>query len=332
MTDAAVLENLSNQGHEVATLLLRWRSLAKLQSTYVDGLIEAINPKTGRIHTNFSMVGATTGRLSSSDPNLQNIPIKTADGRLIRQAFVVKPGSVLVSLDYAQIELRLLAHFADVPTLQEAFAQERDIHLATACELYGVELSQVTETMRRHAKTINFGIIYGISAFGLGQQLGISTSQAAQVIKDYFARYPGIEAYVADQTKKAHHLGYVETLFGRRCHISGIGDKSAAVRHFSERQAANAPLQGSNADIIKKAMVEIYELLKSRGQEEYMILQVHDELLFEIPRDQVDVLVPLLKTIMENVVTLKVPLVVGVGQGDNWAQAHYGSVKNSENE
>jgi DNA polymerase-1 len=321
-TDASVLEQLSEQGHEIATLVLQWRSISKLQSTYVHGLLEAMNPQTQRIHTSFSMVGTATGRLSSSDPNVQNIPIKTPNGRLIRQGFIASAQYTLVSFDYSQIELRLLAHFAHVPVLQEAFIHRQDIHAITASYLFQEEVSKVSIEMRRYAKTINFGILYGISPFGLAKQLHIPTSKAAQIIDDYFDRYPGIQEYIQAQHEKASTLGYVETIFQRRCHIVGINDRNTALRQFAQRQAANAPLQGSNADLIKKAMIEVFDFLKSHQATQGLLLQVHDELLCEIANDQLAFLIPSIKSIMESVACLKVPLVVDVGQGPHWAATH----------
>ena len=319
-TDADVLEKLAAQGVELADKLLKWRGLAKLNSTYVEGLLSSINPETGRVHTSYSMVGAATGRLSSSDPNLQNIPIKNADGKKIRQAFKPREGYVLASLDYSQIELRLLAHFADVPTLRDAFIKGDDIHKITASEVFGVPLDQVTSELRRRAKTVNFGIIYGISAFGLAQQLGISNQEASQIINAYFKRYPGIEAYMQSCRRMAKEQGFVTTLLGRKLHTAGILDKNPMVRNFAERQAVNAPLQGSNADIIKKAMIAIHQSLD--GKLTKLLLQVHDELVFEIPKDEVHEVTSRLKSIMESIVTLKVPLVVDIGIGNNWDEAH----------
>lgn len=319
-TDVDVLEKLVQQGFDLPKKVLEWRALAKLNSTYVEGLLKAINPVTNRVHTSYSMVGAATGRLSSSDPNLQNIPIKSEDGRKIRQAFVAKSGYKLVSLDYSQIELRLLAHFADVPTLQEAFLKGEDIHTRTACDVFGVAPEQVDAGLRRRAKIINFGIIYGISAFGLAKQLGTSNQEASQMINAYFARYPGIDAYIRNAQRQAREQGYVTTLMGRKVHTPGILDKNAMLRQFAERQATNAPLQGSNADIIKKAMIKIHNLLKS--YQTTLLLQVHDELVFEVPENELQTVVPKLKEIMENIVQLKVPLVVGVGVGNNWDEAH----------
>lgn len=322
VTDADVLENLAMQGHTLPARMLDWRALAKLKSTYIDGLIEAIQPKTGRVHTSFSMVGAATGRLASSDPNLQNIPIRSEDGRKIRSAFIAEDCYKLVSLDYSQIELRLLAHMAQVQPLIEAFQKGEDIHKITASQIFAIPLEQVDANHRRQAKTINFGIIYGISPFGLSQQLGIPTGQAAQIIKAYFHQYPGIENYMQRYKTMAREQGYVETLWGRRCHTSGINDSNPNSRQFAERQAINAPLQGSNADIIKKAMRKIYNYLISSNSKTQLILQVHDELLFEIPEEDVQTTIPILKKMMEEIVSLSVPLVVDVGIGKNWDEAH----------
>jgi DNA polymerase-1 len=319
-TDADVLEKLAAQGIVIAEKVIKWRGLAKLNSTYVEGLLSAINTETGRVHTSYSMVGASTGRLSSSDPNLQNIPIKSADGKKIRQAFRAADSYILASLDYSQIELRLLSHFADVPTLREAFINGDDIHKITASEVFGVPLDEVNSELRRRAKTVNFGIIYGISAFGLAQQLGVSNQEASQIINAYFKRYPGIEAYMQSCKLLAKEQGFVATLLGRKLHIPGILDKNPMMRGFSERQAVNAPLQGSNADIIKKAMIAIKQYLN--GKNTKLLLQVHDELVFEIPQAEVHETTQKLKSIMESVVTLKVPLVVDIGIGNNWDEAH----------
>ncbi len=319
-TDIDVLEKLAQQGHALPTKIMAWRTLAKLNSTYVDGLLTAINPQTGRVHTNYSMVGAATGRLSSSDPNLQNIPVRSVDGLKIRQAFIAKPGHKLVSLDYSQIELRLLAHFADVPTLQAAFLNREDIHSRTAADVFGVTLDAVTPQLRRRAKTVNFGIIYGISAFGLAQQLDISHNEASQIINAYFARYPGIDAYMRSTQRQAREQGFVTTLMGRKVHLPGINDRNGMVRQFAERQAINAPLQGSNADIIKRAMLKIHEFLQITRSR--LLLQVHDELVFEMPDSEIDTVAVKLQAIMENITPLKVPLVVEIGVGTNWGEAH----------
>jgi DNA polymerase-1 len=322
VTDADTLEALALQGHDLPARVLDWRGLAKLKSTYIEGILNAINPETKRVHTSFALAATSTGRLASSEPNLQNIPIRTEDGRKIRQAFIPAQGMKFVSLDYSQIELRLLAHIAKVEPLIQAFQHGQDIHKITASQIFGISLEQVDAIQRRQAKTINFGIIYGISPFGLGQQLGISSSQAAQIIRTYFQQYPGIQAYMEQAKEQARQHGYVETLFGRRCHIPGIKDKNSVVRAAAERQSINAPLQGSNADVIKKAMVRIDKILQTQYNSTKMLLQVHDELLFEVPISDIDTVIPVLKQTMEQVVQLSVPLNVGVGIGNNWDEAH----------
>ncbi|MBW8310239.1 MAG: DNA polymerase I [Candidatus Paracaedibacteraceae bacterium] len=322
ITDADVLEKLAENGHELPRVVMEWRELAKLKSTYVDGLLNSINKRTQRIHTSYSMALTSTGRLSSSEPNLQNIPIRTARGRQIRQAFIPQDGWKMLSLDYSQIELRLLCHMAEVPQLTQAFCQGQDIHMTTAAEMFGLPMDQITAELRRKAKAINFGIIYGISAFGLAQQLDIPQSEAARYITHYFDKYPGIQAYMEYQKEFARQHGYVKTLFGRKCYILGIQDKNGAVRQAAERQAINAPLQGTNADIIKMAMHRIPQVLKDHNLQGRMLLQVHDELIFEVPESQVEETANRIKTVMENIAYLRVPLVVGVGVGNNWDEAH----------
>jgi DNA polymerase-1 len=321
VTDADVLERLAAQGYELPTHVLAWRSLSKLRSTYSEALQNARSLKTGRVHTSYNLAGTATGRLSSSDPNLQNIPIRTADGRKIRRAFIAQEGFSLVSFDYSQIELRLLAHMADVETLKNAFCHGEDIHSATAAAIHDIPLGAVTPEQRRRAKAINFGIIYGMSPFGLSQQLGCSTSEAAAIIKAYFLKYPGIQTYMERMKDFARHHGYVTTLMGRRCHVEGIHAKNPALRQYAERQAINAPLQGSNADIIKKAMITIHEAFKG-DDDVRMLLQVHDELVFEIATPRLEQAIPYLKNIMESAVQLSVPIVVGCGIGPNWDAAH----------
>lgn len=322
VTDVDVLEKLVEQGFDLPAKVLEWRGLAKLKSTYVDGLLAAINQKTGRVHTSYSMAGTSTGRLSSSDPNLQNIPIRNDRGRQIRQAFIAEKGYKLLSLDYSQIELRLLAEMADVPQLSKAFREGKDIHVATASEMFGIPLEQITGEVRRRAKAINFGIIYGISAFGLAQQLSIPQGEAAGYIKSYFEKYPGISDYMEKTKAYAREHGYVKTLFGRKCFTPGIHEKSAGMRGFAERQAINAPLQGTNADIIKQAMHRIPQALQQHHLQARMLLQVHDELIFEVPEAEVEKTAEVLRQLMEGIVHLNIPLVVGVGIGDNWDEAH----------
>ncbi len=324
-TDASLLEQLALT-HDLPRRVLDWRQLAKLKSTYADSLIDQINPKTGRVHTSYSLVGAATGRLASTDPNLQNIPIRTEEGRKIRRAFVAEPGNLLLSADYSQIELRLAAHVADIAALKEAFSLGHDIHAMTASEVFGVPVEGMDKEVRRRAKAINFGIIYGISAFGLSQQLSIPQGEAADYIKAYFARFPGIRDYM-DRTKAfCREHGYVTTIFGRKCFLPGIKDSNPARRAFSERAAVNAPLQGAAADIIKRAMIRLPGRLKAEGLSARMLLQVHDELVFEVPEAEVERTAPVIREVMEAshqpMVTLTVPLVVETGAATSWAAAH----------
>ena len=321
-TDASVLQSLAEQGHELPARILEWRQLAKLKSTYADALVDEIHPDTGRIHTRFAMAVASTGRLSSIDPNLQNIPIRTDEGSRIRRAFIAEPGHVLVSCDYSQIELRLLAHVADIPQLRESFSQGEDIHARTAAEVFGLPIEGMDPMTRRRAKAINFGIIYGISAFGLGRQLGIAPGEARGYIEAYFARYPGIRAYMERTKEEARIAGYVLTPFGRRCWIPGIADRNPARRAYAERQAINAPLQGGAADVIKRAMVRLPRALHDAGLRARLLLQVHDELLFEAPEDEADALAELARDVMQQAAELAVPLVVETGRGKTWAAAH----------
>jgi DNA polymerase-1 len=321
-TDANVLQTLADQGHELPARVLEWRQLAKLKSTYADALVEEINPATGRVHTSYAMAATSTGRMSSNDPNLQNIPIRTEEGARIRQVFVAEPGNLLISADYSQIELRLLAHVADIPALREAFAQGQDIHARTASEVFNIPLDQMDGVTRRRAKAINFGIIYGISAFGLGRQLGIDPGEAKLYIDAYFARYPGIRDYMERTKEEARINGYVLTPFGRRCWIPGIADRNMARRAGAERQAINAPLQGGAADIIKRAMVRLPAALAEAGLSARLLLTVHDELLFEAPEAEAAALAALAKRVMEAAATLSVPLVVETGTGTSWGAAH----------
>lgn len=325
-TDASVLEDLAAQGHELPTRILDWRQINKLKSTYTDALVAQINPNTGRVHTRYSMVGAQTGRLSSNDPNLQNIPVRTAEGRKIRSAFIAEPGCKIVSIDYSQIELRLTAHMAREQTLQQAFHDGLDIHAITASQMFGVPLDGMDPMVRRNAKAINFGIIYGISSYGLANNLGIGNAEAKNFIDQYFERFPGIKVFMSEAKKFAVDHEYVETLFGRRIHVPGIKDKNFARRGFAERQAINAPIQGTAADIIKRAMIRMPGALKQAGLSGKMLLQVHDELLFECHASEVDALTAVAKGVMERacepVLTLDVPLIADSGVGDNWMQAH----------
>ena len=321
-TDVFLLQSLADQGHELPARIIDWRQLSKLRSTYTEALVGQINPDTGRVHTSFAQAVTSTGRLSSTDPNLQNIPIRTEEGSRIRRAFVAEPGHVLVSCDYSQIELRLMAHAADVSPLKEAFATGQDIHSRTASEVFGVPMAGLDAATRRRAKAINFGIIYGISAFGLARQLGIDAGEARLYIQAYFERYPGIRAYMEHTKEEARQHGYVLTLSGRRCWVPGIADKSAQRRAYAERQAINAPLQGGAADIIKRAMTRLPAALAEAGLTARLLLQVHDELLFEAPDEQADATAAVAKRVMEEAATLSVPLVVETGTGRNWAAAH----------
>lgn len=315
-TGAEVLEELAEAGHIIAEKVLAHRALSKLKNTYCDTLPAQINPKTGRVHTSFAMAITTTGRLSSSDPNLQNIPIRSEEGRRIREAFVADEGNVLLAADYSQIELRLLAHMADITVLKDAFRNGDDIHAITASKVFSVPLSDMTKELRNRAKAVNFGIIYGISAHGLSVQLGIGRAEAAHIIESYFATYPGIRDFMEHCKAFARAHGYVETLFKRRCHTPMIHDKNGARRQFAERAAINAPLQGTAADIIKKAMIAIDKTI--RQQTPSLLLQVHDELIFELPESMVPEWSPRIKEMMENATQLSIPLTVEVGMGKHW--------------
>jgi DNA polymerase-1 len=325
-TGADILEDLAAQGHDLPRVVLEWRQLSKLKSTYADSLPEQINAGTGRVHTAYGMAIAQTGRLSSNDPNLQNIPVRTEEGRKIRNAFRAAKGCKLVSLDYSQIELRIVAHVAKIEPLVAAFHEGQDIHALTASEVFDIPLDEMTGDLRRRAKAINFGIIYGISAFGLARNLGIARGEAQSYIAAYFERYPGIREYMDSTIEFAKKTGYVETLFGRRIHLAGINEKNQATRGFAERQAINAPIQGSAADIIKRAMIRVPDALATDGLDASMLLQVHDELLFDVPKAQVDQTIACVKSVMETatkpVVELSVPLVADAGVGDSWDEAH----------
>jgi len=319
-TSADVLESLSEQGFPLADTLLEWRQLSKLKSTYTDALLQQINPQTGRVHTSYAMAATSTGRLASSDPNLQNIPIRKEEGKKIRSAFLAGPGMKLLSVDYSQIELRLLAHMAGLPELQQAFREEKDIHVETAALVFGVPLEHVTSELRFRAKAINFGIIYGISPFGLARQLGISRESANQYIQAYFIHYPGIQDYMERMKQEARDKGYVATLLGRRCFIQDIHSRDPNRKNAAERQAINAPLQGGNADIIKKAMIKLHRLFKENHLDAHMLLQVHDELIFEISEDILEKTQALIVKTMESIVSLSVPLVVEADVGNTWAE------------
>jgi DNA polymerase-1 len=326
-TGADVLEGLAAEGHVLAQLVLDWRGLAKLKSTYTDALPEFIHPETGRIHTSYSLAATTTGRLSSSEPNLQNIPIRTEDGRRIRTAFIAADGNQLVSADYSQIELRVLAHMADIAALKNAFLNGEDIHAMTASEMFNVPMAEMTPEVRRRAKAINFGIIYGISAFGLANQLGISRGEASDYIKAYFEKFPGIKDYMEHVKSEAKAQGYVSTLFGRRVHTPEINAKIPARKAFAERAAINAPIQGTAADIIRRAMIKMPAALDKAGlKEAKMLLQVHDELIFEAPQKDCEKLIETVKETMESAcaprLTLSVPLLVDAQAANNWEEAH----------
>jgi len=320
-TDAETLESLAEEGHEIAALVLQWRQFAKLKNTYADTLPEAVSSQSGRVHTSYAMASTTTGRLSSSDPNLQNIPIRTAEGKRIREAFIAPAGKLLISADYSQIELRLLAHVANMDVLKDAFKNGDDIHAITASQMFGVPLDQVSGDLRRQAKTINFGIIYGISAHGLSQRLGISRADAAAYIERYFKQYPGIREYMDTTIAFARTHGYVETLFGRRVYVKDIAAKNPNLRNFSERAAINAPLQGSAADIIKLAMVQVHRAF-THLPDVRLLLQVHDELVLEANAEHAEEVAQQVKRIMQNAAQLSIPLTVDVGIGAHWGAAH----------
>jgi DNA polymerase I len=325
-TDASTLDDLASSGHDLPVKILEWRGLAKLKSTYTDALPEFIHPDTGRAHTSYSMASTTTGRLASTDPNLQNIPVRTEDGRRIRTAFIADKGNKLVSADYSQIELRLVAHIADVPQLKQAFAEGIDIHTMTASEIFNVPVADMDPSIRRRAKAINFGIIYGISAFGLANQLGIGRSEAGEYINLYFDRFPGIRTYMDETKAFAHENGYVETIFGRRIHLPEINSKNGAHRSFLERAAINAPIQGSAADVIRRAMIRMPDSLKRAKLDARMLLQVHDELIFEVPESKAEKTCELVSKVMIGAavpaVDISVPLEVDARAADNWDEAH----------
>ncbi len=321
-TGADALDNLAAQGHDIAQKILEWRQFSKLKSTYSDALQQQISKADGRVHTTYAMAATSTGRLSSINPNLQNIPIKSEEGRKIRRAFIAAPNHVLIAADYSQIELRLLAHMADIPSLKKAFAEGLDIHNITAHQVFGVPVDQVDAHTRRMAKTINFGIIYGQSAFGLARQLGITRSAAGQYIDTYFAAYPGILEYMERTKNFARENGFVATLFGRKCHILGMNDRNQGIRGNAERAAINAPLQGTAADIIKLAMIRIFRELQQKNLQSKILLQVHDELIFEAPENEVEIVSMLAKKIMENAAVLPVPLTVDIKNGQNWGEVH----------
>jgi len=325
-TDASILDELALQGHPLPVTLLEWRQLSKLKGTYTENLVAAVSPKSLRVHTAYALAATTTGRLSSSDPNLQNIPVRTEEGRKIRKAFVAPEGHVLISADYSQIELRLLAHIGDIPQLKRAFAEGLDIHAMTASEMFNVPIEGMPSEIRRRAKAINFGIVYGISAFGLANQLAIPQGEAGEYIKTYFERFPGIRAYMDATRALVREQAYVTTIFGRKINIPDIRAKSVHQKQFAERAAINAPIQGAAADIIRRAMIRMPAALRAEGLSARMLLQVHDELVFEAREDEAEATMATVRRVMERAaepaVALSVPLVVDARAASNWDEAH----------
>ncbi len=320
-TGADILEDLAAEGNELAAKILDWRALSKLKSTYTDALL-ALLDKQDRVHTTYNQINTSTGRLASNNPNLQNIPIRSEEGKKIRESFIAKPGHKIIASDYSQVELRLLAVVADVKGLKHSFAENQDIHAATASRVFGVPLNEVTPNQRRHAKAINFGIVYGISQFGLAKQIDVSNEEAKAYIDAYFREMPEIKQYMDDTIQFARKNGYVLTPFGRKCTVNGINDKNKRLSMNAERAAINAPIQGGAADIIKMAMNAVFKALKAGGFKTRMLLQVHDELVFEAPEEEVAAVSELIKQSMQNVVNYEVPFIAEVGVGDNWAEAH----------
>ncbi len=316
-----VLQELAAD-YELPQLILEHRSMSKLRSTYTDKLPEQVNAETGRVHTSYNQTVAATGRLSSTDPNLQNIPIRSEEGRRIRQAFIAEKGYCLLAADYSQIELRIMAHLSQDQSLLKAFSEGLDIHKATAAEVFGVTVDEVESDQRRAAKAINFGLIYGMSAFGLARQLGIGRYEAQEYVDLYFARYPGVKAYMDSTREKAHEQGYVETVFGRRLYLPEINSRNGQRRQYAERTAINAPMQGTAADIIKRAMIQVDTALTEKKLDARVVMQVHDELVVEVAEKQADKLAKLLHANMESAAELSVPLIVEVGRGSNWDEAH----------
>jgi DNA polymerase-1 len=316
-----VLEELAG-AYELPRIILEYRGLAKLKSTYTDKLPGQVDPRTGRVHTSYHQAVAATGRLSSTDPNLQNIPVRTPEGRRIRQAFVAPPGHVLMAADYSQIELRIMAHLSGDASLLRAFAEDRDIHQATAAEVFGLEPSAVTADQRRAAKAINFGLIYGMSAFGLARQLGIERGAAQKYVDLYFERYPGVKRYMDGTRAMAREQGFVETVFGRRLYLPDIRSRNQGMRQYAERSAINAPMQGTAADIIKRAMISVHDWLGRSGVPARLVMQVHDELVLEVREDAIVDVEAGLRERMAAGAELRVPLKVDVGRGANWDEAH----------
>ena len=321
-TAEPVLVQLAEDGYEMPTLILEYRSLAKLKSTYTDALPKQINSDTGRIHTSYQQAVASTGRLSSTNPNLQNIPVRSEEGRRIRQAFIANEGYLLMAADYSQIELRIMAHLSGDASLLDAFAKGEDIHKATAAEIFNMPLNEVTSEQRRNAKAVNFGLIYGMSAFGLAKQLKINRSLAQEYINLYFKRYPGVQTYMETTKQNAQQNGYVETLMGRRLYLPDINARNGQLRQYAERTAINAPMQGTAADIIKVAMIQVQNWLDKSNINIKMIMQVHDELVFEVAEESIEQATAEVKQIMEAATELHVPLIVDIGQGKNWDEAH----------
>ncbi len=321
-TGEEVLSALAKE-HAIVEAILDWRSLNKLQNTYVKALPEEINPKTGRVHTVYNQAVAATGRLSSNQPNLQNIPIRTERGQQVRKAFVPRDENhVLLAADYSQIELRIIAALSEDPAMVEAFQKGEDIHAATAAKVFGVPLAEVSREQRSNAKTVNFGIVYGVSAFGLSQQTNLNRTEAKELIEAYYATYPKLRAYMAEQVDFARENGYVATVLGRRRYLKDINSQNAVVRGAAERNAVNAPIQGSAADIIKLAMIAIHQRLQNEQWQSSLLLQVHDELVFDVPKPEVEALTKMVRHEMENAFSLSVPLTVDVGVGNNWLEAH----------
>ena len=327
-TSASVLEDLAFKGHKFPQLVLDWRQLSKLKNTYSDTLPEHLNPLTKRVHTSFLLAATTTGRLASSDPNLQNIPIKTDDGRDIRKAFVAEKDNLLISADYNQIEMRILADLADVKELKKAFKNNEDIHSLTASQIFNVDLKKVSKDQRRKAKAINFGIIYGISQYGLAKQINVSNHEAEDFLNSYFAKFPEIKIYMENTIKFCRKSGYVNNIFGRRSHFNAINDKNYNVRNFQERAAINAPIQGSASEIMRLAMIKIEKKLSDqKSLRSKMLLQIHDELIFEVKKNEVDKMKKIIKDEMVSVAhsdyhSFSIPLTVDINSGENWGSLH----------
>ncbi|MDC0532316.1 DNA polymerase, partial [Candidatus Pelagibacter ubique] len=327
-TNASVLEDLAFKGHEFPKLILDWRQVSKLKNTYSDALPEHINPNTKRVHTSFLLAATTTGRLASSDPNLQNIPIKSEDGKDIRKAFIAEKGFTLISADYNQIEMRILADLAEVKELKKAFSNNEDIHSLTASQVFNVDIKKVDQDMRRKAKAINFGIIYGISQYGLAKQINVSNHEADEFLNAYFLKFPEIKIYMDNTIKFCRKSGYVTNIFGRRSHFNGINDKNFNVRNFQERAAINAPIQGSASEIMRLAMIRLNKKFESiKNNKSKILLQIHDELIFEVPVKEVKNITEIIKDEMTSVTesdlhTFSTPLTVDVNTGDNWGILH----------